>query len=576
MFGSLGTAKVVVDVEAKTGQAAAELGATKTAVGGLGRMLKGAALAGGLAAAGTAAVAFGKSIVNAASEAQQSIGGVEAVFGDTAGTVIERSKAAAEAMGLPATEYNQFATVLGKQLKTKGIDGFEDKTHDLIQIGADLAATYGGDTADAVGALGATMRGEFDSAERFGLALSANAVAAKAVELGLADSTSSVDDNAKAMATLALIQEQTADTAGQFARESDTLAGVSQRLSARWQNMQADLGQKLLPLVEKAVVWFADDLAPAISKVVAVVAKEWPKIWAVVKPVMESVQRLVGVVVEGIAKAWERWGPVITRIAGHVFDIIASYVKGFVKIISGLIDILTGIFTGDWKRVWEGVKKIFTGIWDIITGALRGVTGIFREVIGALRDVVSGAWSRAWDFAKSTFSNIWSTITESISELPGKLAGIAGSLYSKAKDWGSQIVSGIVSGLGGAGGAVWDFATKLGNALKSVINTNVIGKIKNFSFTLDLNPIPYKKTFQPFGALPYLAAGGIVTGPTLAVIGERGPEAVVPLDRYRSGGNTYNVVVNAGVGDPVEIGRAVVDAIRAYERSNGDGWRASA
>jgi phage-related minor tail protein len=66
------------------------------------------------------------------------------------------------------------------------------------------------------------------------------------------------------------------------------------------------------------------------------------------------------------------------------------------------------------------------------------------------------------------------------------------------------------------------------------------------------------------GGIPALADGGIVTGPTLALIGEAGPEAVVPLDRMGSmGGN--NVTINVNGGDP----QAVVNALRTYMRQNG-------
>lgn len=64
--------------------------------------------------------------------------------------------------------------------------------------------------------------------------------------------------------------------------------------------------------------------------------------------------------------------------------------------------------------------------------------------------------------------------------------------------------------------------------------------------------------------IPELAQGGIVTGPTIALIGEAGPEAVVPLDRMNSmGGGGVNIYVNGA--DP----NAVVDALRRYYRSNG-------
>lgn len=64
--------------------------------------------------------------------------------------------------------------------------------------------------------------------------------------------------------------------------------------------------------------------------------------------------------------------------------------------------------------------------------------------------------------------------------------------------------------------------------------------------------------------IPMLAEGGIVTGPTLAMVGEKGPEAVIPLDRFRgSGGGDIYVTVQGG--DP----NAVVDALRRYQRQNG-------
>ena len=70
-------------------------------------------------------------------------------------------------------------------------------------------------------------------------------------------------------------------------------------------------------------------------------------------------------------------------------------------------------------------------------------------------------------------------------------------------------------------------------------------------------------------SLPRLAKGGIVDSATIAMIGEAGPEAVVPLDRMDRMGSTYNITVQAGVGDPVRIGEEVVRAIKRYERASG-------
>ena len=71
----------------------------------------------------------------------------------------------------------------------------------------------------------------------------------------------------------------------------------------------------------------------------------------------------------------------------------------------------------------------------------------------------------------------------------------------------------------------------------------------------------------PFG----LADGGIVRRPSIAMIGEKGPEAVVPLNKMGGmGGATYNITVNAGIGTSgPEVGRQIVEAIKKFERSSG-------
>jgi hypothetical protein len=69
-------------------------------------------------------------------------------------------------------------------------------------------------------------------------------------------------------------------------------------------------------------------------------------------------------------------------------------------------------------------------------------------------------------------------------------------------------------------------------------------------------------------SIPRMAEGGIVTAPTLALIGEAGPEAVVPLDRMATGGGV-TINVTGGLSTSAEIGESVVNALRAYSRSAG-------
>lgn len=205
----------------------------------------------GLTVVASKIAAFGRDAVRAFSELEQSVGGTAAVFGDASDAIDEFAENSADAIGLSEAEFRTATTLIGGQLKrmTGDVDLAARQSIELTKVAADLAATYGGTTAEAVEALGSAFRGEADPAERFNLNLKVSAVNAKAVELGLAKSTTAVDENAKAQATLALIMEQSADAQGQFAREADTLAGKQQRLTARFEDFKAEIGAELAPLV---------------------------------------------------------------------------------------------------------------------------------------------------------------------------------------------------------------------------------------------------------------------------------------------------------------------------------------
>lgn len=110
----------------------------------------------------------------------------------------------------------------------------------------------------------------------------------------------------------------------------------------------------------------------------------------------------------------------------------------------------------------------------------------------------------------------------------------------------------------------------LANLVNPFSNLAKLGDVdfKEFNFT------PQMSDARPTGragsqGITAFANGGIVTSPRLGLVGEAGPEAIIPLSKLGAMGNTYQISVNAGIGDPREIGRQVVDAIKQYERTAG-------
>ena len=227
-----------------------------------------------LSSIGRVAVAQIGSAVDASSRLQQAQGAVSAIFRDSATEVREFASDAANSVGLSSAAFQQQAATIGALLQNLGQTRAESArtATGLIPVGADLAATFGGTTADAVAAIGSALRGERDPIERYGVSIKEAAVQQKALELGLASSAAQLDDTAKATATLALIQEQARSSQGAFARESDTLAGQQQRLNAEIEDLRAELGEALLPAMTE-LVQISRDAIPVIQLVADVIGQ---------------------------------------------------------------------------------------------------------------------------------------------------------------------------------------------------------------------------------------------------------------------------------------------------------------
>lgn len=167
--------------------------------------------------------------------------------------------------------------------------------------------------------------------------------------------------------------------------------------------------------------------------------------------------------------------------------------------------------------------------------------------------------------------------TASVAEELGTSA--ATQFYQAGITAGQALVDGVRAAIAAAGfsidasGNILSPATESAAAAVSAVEskTKAKPKAKASSAKKPTTPAVSQGLLNKLAKIPAMAAGGIVTGPTLALIGEAGPEAVVPLSGRNAGmGNTYNLTVNAGMGaDGAVIGREIVDAIKRYERVSG-------
>jgi TP901 family phage tail tape measure protein len=217
------------------------------------------------------------------------------------------------------------------------------------------------------------------------------------------------------------------------------------------------------------------------------------------------------------------------------------------------------------------IAKLITAI-KTIGAALMFLSanpiGLTILAIAGLIAIGIALWKN-WDTIKENIITIFENLKEGVvtrfETLRDKFIEIMGSLPGPVKVAANLIISYWNAVLRGVEGVV--------NAIANAINRIPAFTVPNFV------PGIGGRTFSPprmsgisLPQIPLLADGGIVTSATLAMIGEAGPEAVIPLSGPNSKalGTTYNITINAGIGtDGMQVGRQIVDAIKRFEKQSG-------
>ena len=257
---------VQIDTDASKAQTGIQATSKKFATIGKAAGIVGAAIA--AAGIGKKALDFAKDSVKAASDTQQAFGAVESVFGRNAKVIQNWSKSAAKAYGLSSAEAAQMAAITGAQLQGLGFDlaSSTKLTQQLTARAADMAATFGGTTAEALEAVGSLLNGQRDPIEKYGVSIRQTGINAVLAAKGQDKLTGAARQQAEAQAALKILFDKTSSSAGAFGRESNTLAGQQQRLKASMDNLKATIGAALLPALTALARFMTAQVVPALTR----------------------------------------------------------------------------------------------------------------------------------------------------------------------------------------------------------------------------------------------------------------------------------------------------------------------
>jgi phage-related protein len=268
---------------------------------------------------------------------------------------------------------------------------------------------------------------------------------------------------------------------------------------------------------------YYDLLLPIWNKIKAKAEELWNND---LKPLVDTIVNSLAEIGNNILILYNQYMlPVIQWFQNEIYPII-------VRVVSGIVDTV-----GD---VISAVAQVVRGVMTTINGLVNFITGVF-----------TGDWEKAWNGVKEIFRGIWMQLS-GIAKLP--LNTLIGTINNFLSAIGSGLNS-VINAINGISITIPSWVPKYGG--------------KSFGANLDTVNIPQ---------IPKLAEGGIVDRATLAMIGERGREAVVPLenntawmdklvDKFLSRSNGPSKIVL--MLDGKELGWANINSINNITRQTG-------
>ena len=274
-------------------------------------------------------------------------------------------------------------------------------------------------------------------------------------------------------------------------------------------------------------------------------------------------------------KVWAGLGPAVSGIAGAV----ESGVSSLLGMIKGAVDSWGSALESDWSKGWStlgaAVKVASSAIIPAVTSLLTSI----KSGLDSWGAQIAYAWKTGWDSLGKAVSVVSGPLSSDVKTLLNDiLKGIDSWGVQVASVWkagwtglpndvmkGLAAVSSTWSSWKGAFAADWvkfwnilpqafgGLGASIGSAMRAAL-TGVVAPINQFiqSFNQIINSIdalPFVLTKIPDIPLMKLGTGGIVSSPTLALLGESGPEAVIPLDNSgggagTGGGGATNITIN--------------------------------
>ena len=291
-----------------------------------------------------------------------------------------------------------------------------------------------------------------------------------------------------------------------------------------WLFTQTEIGKQIFGEFVKFVSGVFENIVSVISTVANAIIVPFQNFLAIVSPIFDVLWRIVS--------------GVFILIVAVVATAIESIVQPFIWLFQ------------NWQTVWNNICGFVSTIWNIIIGAVTAYINTMNTIISAIVNTIMAVISPIVNWINSViiqpianfFSGLWNGIVQGVS---GFIQGVMNVMLPIANWINNNIIqpiarffvglwNGIIQGVNGLAAGVRTVFGSIVGIIKAPINA-IIGGVNAVIRGLNSIKVPdwvpgLGGAHPNFPTIPMLAKGGVVDNATMAIIGEAGKEAVMPLE----------------------------------------------
>lgn len=368
---------------------------------------------------------------------------------------------------------------------------------------------------------------------------------------------------------------------GQVGGAAKANVTASMKMETALGEVKESIGGALLPAFESLSGFIVDTVAPAFQSAIAFV-KENADLFKVLAVVVGALvagyyaYQAVVTVISAVTKVWtgiqaalnivmslNPIGLVVLAIAALVAAVIIAY-KNSEK--------FREIVTKAWEVIKATAIGVFNFIKNLVMAVFNGLKAYFTFMFNLYKTIFTTAWNAIAKVISTVWEGIKTGVKTAIEKVTGFVTGIKDKVvgfFSGAKNWlldaGKNIITGLLKGITDKFEAVKNFVGGIG----SWIAENKGPKAYDLGLL-----VPNGKWLMQGLARGINDGYGMVQNAVSGIAPSIQSDFGTPMlaaSGGAGGGNTYQINVTAI--DPQSASKAVVDAIKTYERSNGSGWR---